>query len=101
MSIDALTALSSASVSTIDPTTRAPGAAQALDFGKVLDRELTALNTQLHGAEQSLAQLASGESANLHRVMLDLEQTRLSFQLAVQVRNKLLEGYQDVMRMQI
>jgi flagellar hook-basal body complex protein FliE len=74
---------------------------QRLDFGAVLDRELSSLNAQLGTAEQSLAQLASGASGNLHRVMLDLEQTRLSFQLAVQVRNKLLEGYQDLMRMQI
>jgi flagellar hook-basal body complex protein FliE len=72
-----------------------------VDFGAMLDRELSALNAQLGTAEQSLTQLASGESGNLHRVMLDIEQARLSFQLAVQVRNKLLESYQDLMRMQI
>jgi flagellar hook-basal body complex protein FliE len=46
-------------------------------------------------------QLATGESGNLHHVLLELEKAKLAFQLTVQVRNKILEGYQDIMRMQI
>ena len=38
---------------------------------------------------------------NLHQVMLSLEDAKLSFQLMVQVRNKLLEAYQDILRMQV
>lgn len=75
--------------------------AQGTDFSKVFEHELNSLNSKVSTAEQSLTDLASGESGNLHRVMLDLEQARLSFQLAVQVRNKLLESYQELMRMQI
>lgn len=70
-------------------------------FEKWLDQEVTALNGQISTAEQSLTQLATGETGNLHQVMLDLEQARTSFQLVLQVRNKLLEGYQEMMRMQI
>src|SRR5438034_1048669 len=98
MTIDALAAITGAPLTAETPATRP---VQGADFEKVLDRELNALNAQLGSAEQSLTDLASGANGNLHRVMLDLEQARLSFQLAVQVRNKLLESYQDVMRMQI
>ena len=42
-----------------------------------------------------------GETDNLHQVMMALDKAKVSFQLMVQVRNKLLEAYQDVLRMQI
>jgi flagellar hook-basal body complex protein FliE len=48
-----------------------------------------------------VARLAAGDTDNLHQVMIALEEAKLSFQLMVQVRNKLLESYQDILRMQI
>jgi len=98
MSIEALAAMTGTPLTTATP---AAAPTQTPDFGKWLDQELNALNAQVGAAGESLTQLASGANGNLHRVMLDLEQTRLSFQLAVQVRNKLLESYADLMRMQI
>lgn len=71
------------------------------DFTQWLDREFTALNTQLSQADQEVRKLALGESGNLHHVMLSLEKAKTSFELLVQVRNRLVEGYQDLMRMQV
>jgi flagellar hook-basal body complex protein FliE len=102
VTLDALSAVAGAPLAV--PASLATPAAQApqrIDFGALLDRELGALNAKVGAAEQSLTELASGESGNLHRIMLDLEQAKLSFQLAVQVRNKLLESYQELMRMQL
>jgi flagellar hook-basal body complex protein FliE len=45
--------------------------------------------------------LAVGNAENLHQIMIRLEESRLSFQLLMQVRGRLLEAYQDVMKMQI
>jgi flagellar hook-basal body complex protein FliE len=45
--------------------------------------------------------LASGDTSNLHEVMLGIERARMQFQLLVQVRNRVLEAYQDVLRMQV
>ena len=102
MTIEALGAIAGTPFITPEPpVARATEPAQGLSFGTVLARELNELNTTVGSAGQALTNLASGESGNLHRVMLDLEQARLSFQLTVQVRNKLLEGYQELMRMQI
>ena len=58
-------------------------------------------NRQLIDADRQVTRLALGETDNLHQVMISLEQAKLSFQMMVQVRNKLLEAYQDVLRMQI
>lgn len=76
------------------------GAAPA-SFSQRLQAEFEAVNSKLVGAETELQQLAAGKTTDLHHVMLAMEDARLSFQLLVQVRNKVLEAYQDVMRMQV
>ena len=63
--------------------------------------ELESLNDKQTLSENLLKDLASGKTDNIHHVMLALEDAKLSFQLLVQVRNKLLEGYQEVLRMQV
>jgi flagellar hook-basal body complex protein FliE len=70
-------------------------------FGGWFTREVGAVDTQLRAAEGELRSLAVGNVQNLHEVMIHLEEARLSFQLLAQVRNRVLEAYQDVMRTQI
>ena len=70
-------------------------------FADWFDHQVGQLNTQLVQAEQGVQQLAAGNAASLHDVMIRMEEARLSFQLAVQFRSRVLEAYQDVMRMQV
>lgn len=70
-------------------------------FGNLVAQGLEQVNTQLQASQVDLRALASGEAGDLHNVMIKLEQSRLSFQLMLQVRNRLLESYQEVMRMQV
>jgi flagellar hook-basal body complex protein FliE len=79
----------------------ATGGAPAAGFGDLFAKGLSEVNSQLVASQSELQGLALGDAANLHQVMIRLEETRLAFQLMVQVRNRLLEAYQDVMRMQI
>lgn len=96
----------------VDPIGAAQAAAQAEPassatavagngFGDWFTAELGAVNATLVHAEHGVQQLAVGEAASLHEVMINLEQAKLSFQLLAQVRNRLLEAYQEVMRMQV
>ena len=71
------------------------------DFSQWLVSQVQETNDQIVSADTELRMLATGESDNLHHVMLSLEKAKTSMELVVQVRNKLLEGYQDIMRMQI
>jgi len=71
------------------------------NFGDWFAAELQDLNQQILTSEANLEKLATGEMTNLHEVMMSLEKAKLSFELTLQVRNKLLEGYQEIMRMQI
>jgi flagellar hook-basal body complex protein FliE len=45
--------------------------------------------------------LISGDGVSLHQAMIAMEEASVSFQLMVEVRNKLLESYQELMRMQV
>ena len=63
--------------------------------------ELQKINDKQINSERLLQDLASGKTDNIHHVMLSLGDAKLSLQLLVQVRNKLLEGYQDILRMQV
>lgn len=70
-------------------------------FGAMVSQGLGEVNNQLLAGQSALQELAVGKVQNLHQVMMQLEETRLSFQLVMQVRNRLLEAYQDVMKMQV
>ena len=83
------------------PLRPAPAAAGAVDFGTQVEQGLHALNQKLLANQVDLQRLAAGETANLHEVMVRLEESRIALQLALQVRNRVLEAYQDVMRMQV
>jgi flagellar hook-basal body complex protein FliE len=72
-----------------------------LDFAAWLQKSMAEANQKLADADREVARLAAGDTDNLHQIMIALEEAKLSFQLMVQVRNKLLESYQDILRMQI
>ena len=70
-------------------------------FASLMQRELGGLNTSVAAAETAMRDLAAGKAVELHDVMISLERARISVQTFVQVRNKLIESYQDLMRMQM
>lgn len=74
----------------------------SVDFAQVLQNSIAQVNQTQQQAETMAANFAEGDnSANLHEVMLSLQKANLSFQEMVQVRNKLVSAYHDVMNMQV
>jgi flagellar hook-basal body complex protein FliE len=71
------------------------------DFASWIAKEIASVNDKVVQSDRMLQKLATGEVDNLHQVMISLEQAKISFQLLVQVRNKLLDAYQDILRMQV
>ncbi|MFZ6876351.1 flagellar hook-basal body complex protein FliE [Undibacterium sp. Di27W] len=76
-------------------------AAPVQSFSNMVSQGLAQVNEQLQTSQADLQALATGDVQNLHQVMIRMEESRLSFQLMLQVRNRLLESYQDIMKMQI
>lgn len=72
-----------------------------VDFSDWFVQEIQGLSAQLNASDAQLQDLALGKAENLHQVMMSMEKAKLTFELAMQVRNKVLDAYHDVMRMQI
>jgi len=70
-------------------------------FESVLSQLVQDVNSSQIAATDSVQGLLSGQNVSLHQTMISIEEASLSFQLMVEVRNKLLESYQELMRMQI
>lgn len=77
-------------------------AAGGADFATVLQNSIEQVNQTQQQAETLAANFAAGDStANLHEVMIALQKANVSFQEMVQVRNKLVTAYQEVMNIQV
>ena len=70
-------------------------------FGQWFVNELGSVNAQLLQAERAAQNLAAGNAVSVHDTMIQIEQARQQFQLAIQVRSRVLEAYQEIMRMQV
>jgi len=84
-----------------------PGAAaKATDkagggFAGVLKDSITEVNRLQQKADASISALATTGEASLHDTMIAMEEASVSFKLMMQVRNKIVEAYQEVMRIQV
>ena len=68
---------------------------------ETLAQNLEQLNARMADGQGALRDLAQGDMDNLHQLIMGMERTRLHFDLLMSVRNRLLEAYQEIMRMQI
>ena len=76
--------------------------AQSLgDFGEVLSTAVQQVNELQARADGLATQVALGKNVDLHEAVLASEEASLAFQYTMQVRNKLIEAYQEVMRMSV
>ena len=70
-------------------------------FTDVLGDALGRLNGQLAQADGSMAAFASGQSADIGTVMLQMQEASLGLKMGIQVRDRLLDAYRDIMRLQV
>ncbi len=70
-------------------------------FQEALNGMIDSTNRAQVEADRAVEKLHSGEAKNLHEVMLSLEKADISMRMLVQVRNKVVEAYQEIMRMSV
>lgn len=78
-----------------------PSAESTVDFAALLERSIDAVNTKQQQAASLAEAFEQGEEVPLAEVMVSLQKARVSFQAMIQVRNKLVEAYKDIMNMQM
>ncbi|WP_426104789.1 flagellar hook-basal body complex protein FliE [Massilia sp. TSP1-1-2] len=101
MSIEGIGAI--APINAIDEPLLAASPVQppAGGFAQWFAHEVGQVNDTLIAAQDGVQKLASGEAGNLHDLMIRMEEAKLSFQLLAQVRTRMLEAYQEIMRTQV
>jgi len=78
-----------------------PSGTLGVNFATLLIDGAQTTDRAILAAQDTARSFAAGENIAPHQVMLALEESRQAFQLALQVRNKLVEAYQELTRMQL
>ena len=78
-----------------------PTAPSSESFGSLLGRMVEEVNSKQNVAADAVQSLQSGGDVSLHQAVIAMEEASVSFQLMVEVRNKLLDAYQEIMRMSV
>ncbi len=100
--IEAITATSLTALQPLVPAVVGPpAAAPSISFEQMLHSGVEATNTKIAEADRLVAAFAVDDSVPAHQVTFALEEARLSLELMIQVRNKMIEGYQQIMNMQV
>lgn len=81
----------------IDRTLRETGQS----FGDTLTQAMSDVNALQEQAGTAVNRLVSGEATDLHEVMIAVEKARTSFDLLMEIRNKAIDAYREIMRMQV
>ncbi len=74
---------------------------QEKGFGEFLSDSLEEVNRQIRTADEQAQRMVAGEDVSIHGTMIDLEKANISLEFMLQVRNKVIEAYHEIMRMQI
>lgn len=69
-------------------------------FADMLKSFCQTVNTKINTADRKMEAFATGQPMDIHEVVIATEKADLSLKFLIQIRNKLLDGYQEIMRMQ-
>ncbi len=70
-------------------------------FADTLSRAVGSVDEAMKVSEMKTQDFIAGKSENVHDVMISMQKAQLSFQMMVEVRNKMIETYHEISRMQI
>lgn len=88
-------------VNAVQPEVPTSAPATGLSFTRMMSEGIEQTNAKLIEADRLTRAFALGEDVPVHQVTFALEQARLSFELMNQVRTRLVESYQEILRMQV
>jgi flagellar hook-basal body complex protein FliE len=79
----------------------APSPTETEGFAESLKSALGDVNTLQNDAGNALQRLVAGENVDIHEVMISNAEAGIAFDLMMEIRNKLVEAYQELQRMQV
>ena len=75
--------------------------ARELDFAQALETGIARVDEQVHSAENLPLDLLTGKVDDFHQIAVQLKSAELSFKFAMEIRNKLVDTYREIMRMTV
>ncbi len=78
-----------------------PEPARGASFGEMLSESMDQVGRLQTTADRAVEDLTSGRQSDLHSTMIAVEKAGIAMELAMQIRNKLLNAYETIMRQQI
>ena len=75
--------------------------AKGTGFFEVLEKSMSEVNADQVQADSAIKDLVAGKTKNIHETMLQIQKAELSLKAMMQVRNKILEAYKEIIRMQV
>ncbi len=72
-----------------------------VDFAKLLKDSIKEVNNAQLAADEAVQKVLNGETQDIHETMITLQKADVSLKLMMEVRNKLIEAYQEIMRTQV
>jgi len=94
-----ITPIAPIAVPEMGSTSGATGSGNGISFKDVLGNAIQSVESARSGADQMVTKFLSGEGEDLHSTILASQRAELEFQMFLQVRNKVVSAYQEVMRM--
>ena len=70
-------------------------------FGELLQQSINQVSRLQHEADASINDLATGKQTDIHQTMIAVEKAEVSFELLMQIRNKVIAAYESIMRTQV
>ena len=70
-------------------------------FSTVLNKFVDDVNSLQNNADKSIEKLAAGEITDVHQVMIAVEEANTAMEFMLEIRNKIVEAYQEIMRMPV
>lgn len=78
-----------------------PTSVTGADFMNLLGDGVSRADQSLKTADAQLRAMAAGQDLPIHDVMISMERARMDLMMVVEIRNRVIEGYQELMRMQL
>lgn len=96
-----ISSINPGAIQSIDPGSLAAGTSKGGEFTAALTNAISNVQDFRENSQRTIDNFLSGGNQELHQVALAVQQSELAFEMLVQVRNKVISAYQEVMRMQL
>jgi len=101
MSVSQISSINNISTQNLNSSSISENSESKVSFKDIFYNALNKVNDLILYSDQLTEDFAAGKTDNIHDVMIALEKADIALQFTMQIRNKLVDAYEEIMRMQI